>query len=214
MYSQSHNFDIGFAFGTPQGSFQQVLERNAYGIDASYTYQINPQIPIHVGVGMLYQNYGWKERNAQFVEGVPEVDVQVRTTNNLITPQLIMRLEPEINGFTPFLEATMGFNYLFTQSSITDDFSEDDIASTVNYDYTTSNYGVGAGAKLRLWEGFDDEGNFFGVHLLLKTKYMIGGEALYLREGDLVAVGNELEYNLSRSRTDLTTFNVGLVFNF
>jgi hypothetical protein len=43
---------------------------------------------------------------------------------------------------------------------------------------------------------------------------MLGGEALYLKEGDLIPNGNNLEYVVSQSRTDLTTFNVGLVFNF
>jgi len=213
-FAQPFNVDISFALGTPQGDFQQSLDRNSYGLDLAFTYQVGRDIPLHIGAGMVYQNYGWRERSAQFIDGVPEVDVNVRTTNNLITPQLLMRLEPRYGGFSPFVEGSIGFNYLYTESSIRDEYEDDEIASSVNYDYFTSNVGIGGGAKFLLWEGYDEDGDFWGIHLFLKTKYMLGGEALYLREGDLVANGNDLELNLSRSRTDLTTFNVGVVFNF
>ncbi|MCR9131522.1 MAG: porin family protein [bacterium] len=212
--AQPFNFDISFAMGTPQGAFQQSLERDSYGVDFAFTYQIGRDIPIHIGAGMMYQNYGWRERETQFIDGVPEVDVNVRTTNNMITPQLIMRIEPNLGSFSPFIEGSVGFNYLYTQSSITDLYDDEEIASTVNYDYFTSNSGIGAGAKFRLWEGFNDDGDFVGLHLILKTKYMLGGEALYLKEGDLIPNGNNLDYVVSQSRTDLTTFNIGLVFNF
>ncbi len=211
---QDFNFDISFAIGSPQGDFAQSLDRDAYGLDAAFTYKVGREIPLHLGVGIMYQNYGWRERETQFVEGVPEVDVNVRTTNNLITPQFIMRLEPRLGGFSPFIEGSIGFNYLYTQSSIRDEYEDEEIASSINYDYFTSNYGIGGGAKFRLWEGYDEDGDFWGVHLFIKTKYMLGGEAQYLKEGDLIARGNDLEYIISRSRTDLTTFNIGVLFNF
>lgn len=213
-YGQPFTFDVSFAVGSPQGSFQQVLDRDAYGIDMGVTYQLGKHSPVHIGAGFLYQNYGWKERQTQFVEDVPEVDVTVRTTNNLITPHFILRLEPDLGFFSPFLESTIGFNYLFTESSIVDKWDEDRIASTVNYDYFTSNMGIGGGIKFRVWEGFDGDGDFYRVHLIVKSHYMLGGEALYLTEGDLIPNGNTIEYTVRRSRTDLTTFNVGISLSF
>lgn len=214
ILAQPFNMELSFAVGSPQGDFRNSLDRESYGADLSFTYQIGRQSPIHIGAGLLYQNYGWRERNSTFLTDIPEVAVNVRTTNNLINPHLILRVQPELGGFSPFVEGTWGLNYLFTESSIHDEWDDDEIASSVNYDYTTSNIGIGGGAKIRLWEGYDAEGDFVGVHLLLKSRYMLGGEALYLKEGDLVNKGNSLEYNLSRSRTDLTTFNVGVVFSF
>jgi len=214
LQAQPFNFDISIAVGTPQGDFGQSLDRNSYGADFAFTYQVGREIPLHVGVGMMYQNYGWREREAQFVDGVPEVDVNVRTTNNLISPQFIMRLEPKIGGFSPFVEGSIGFNYLYTESSIRDTYEHEEIASTVNYDFYTSNMGIGGGAKFLLWEGFDEDGDFWGIHLIVKTKFMLGGEAMYLKEGDLIPRGNGLDYIVTRSRTDLTTFNIGVVFNF
>ncbi len=211
--AQGFNFDIGFALGTPQGSFHQSLERNAYGLDMSATYQI-PRSPIHFGIGGVYQNFGWDERTEFFSPDIQEVRVKVRTTNNMFTPHLIMRFEPEYGVIKPFVEGLVGFNYLYTQSSVVDGWDDDELASTVNHDYYTPSYGIGGGMKFRLYEGYDEDGDFIGFSIIVKAKYMLGGEADYLKEGDLIRTRRGLDYNLSRSRTDLTTFNVGFVFNF
>ncbi|MFV1883176.1 MAG: hypothetical protein ACMZ7B_01605 [Balneola sp.] len=211
--AQGFNFDIGFALGTPQGSFQQSLDRNAYGLDMAATYQI-PNSPIHFGIGGVYQNFGWQERSEFFSPDIQEVRVRVRTTNNMFTPHLLMRFEPQYGIIKPFVEGMVGFNYLYTESSVLDDWDEGELASSVNHDYYTPSYGVGGGVKFKLYEGFDDDGDFFGISLIVKTKYMLGGEADYLKEGDLIRTRRGVDYNVSRSRTDLTTFNVGFVFNF
>ncbi len=211
--SQGFNFDIGFAMGTPQGSFQQSLDRNSYGIDGSITYQI-PYTPIHFGIGGVYQNFGWSERSEYFSPDIQEVRVKVRTTNNMFTPHLIMRFEPDYGLIKPFVEGLVGFNYLYTESSVVDDWDEHELASTVNFDYYTPSYGIGGGLKFKLYEGYDDDGDYVGFSLVVKAKHMLGGEADYLKEGDLIRSRRGIDYNISRSRTDLTTFNLGFVFNF
>ena len=212
LNGQDYNIDLSFALGSPQGSFAQTLERDSYGIDASFTTKV-PKMPIHIGAGFIYQNFGWTERNEYFNSNIPEVDVRVRTTNNMITPHLLLRLEPDFGFMSPFLEGSVGFNYLYTHSSVINDWDEE-LSGTVNYDYLTSNFGMGGGMKFRLYEGFDDEGEYLGVALVLRARRMIGGEALYMREGDLVSTSGGLEYNLNKSRTDLTTFNIGFMLNF
>ncbi len=211
--AQDFNFDIGFALGTPMGSFQQSLDRNSYGVDMGATYQI-PNTPIHLGGGLVYQNYGWTERSEYFSPDIQEVKLRVRTTNNMVTPHFLMRIEPDMGAVSPFVEGILGFNYLYTESSVLDDWAEDEIASSVNYDSYTSSYGIGGGMKFKLYEGYDEDGDFFGVSVVVKAKYMLGGEANYLKEGGLTRSRRGLNYDVSRSRTDLTTFNVGFVFNF
>jgi len=213
LSGQEFNFDIGFALGTPNGSFQQSLERNSYGLDIGATYQIGNS-PIHLGGGLVYQNYGWRERSEYFSPNIQEVELRVRTTNNMVTPHFLLRIEPNIGMISPFLEGMFGFNYLYTESSVLDDWAEEEIASSVNYDSYASSLGVGGGLKFKLYEGFDDDGDFIGVSMIVKAKYMLGGEADYLKEGGLTRTRRGLEYDISRSRTDLTTFNVGVVLSF
>ena len=211
--AQDFNFDFGFALGTPQGSFLQSLERNSYGVDLAATYRV-PYTPVHLGFGMVYQNFGWSERDEFFSPNIQEVLVRVRTTNNMITPHFLVRFEPRMGAISPFVEGLVGFNYLYTQSSVLDDWGNEEIATSVNYDSFTYSHGIGGGIKFNLYEGFDGDGDFFGVALIVKAKYMLGGEADYLREGDLVRTRRGMDYSINRSRTDLNTFNVGFVFNF
>lgn len=211
--AQAFNFDVGLALGSPMGSFQQSLDRNSYGLDMGATYQI-PNSPIHIGGGLVYQNYGWTERSEYFSPDIQEVKLRVRTTNNMVTPHFLMRIEPNMGVISPFVEGIIGFNYLYTESSVLDDWAEEEIASSVNYDSYTSSSGIGGGVKVRLYEGYDEDGDFFGISLIVKAKYMLGGEADYLKEGGLSRTRRGLNYDVSRSRTDLTTFNVGFVFNF
>lgn len=213
LSAQAYNLDIGFALGTPNGSFRQSLDRNSYGIDIAATYQI-ANSPIHLGGGLVYQNYGWRERSEYLSPNIQEIKLRIRTTNNMVTPHLLMRIEPEIGMISPFLEGMIGFNYLYTESSALDDWDDEEIASSVNYDSYTSSYGIGGGMKFRLYEGYDDDGDFIGVSLIVKAKYMLGGEADYLKEGGLIRTRRGLSYDISNSRTDLTTFNVGFVLTF
>ncbi|GAB5409882.1 MAG: hypothetical protein BalsKO_22470 [Balneolaceae bacterium] len=211
--AQAFNFDIGFALGSPMGGFQQSLDRNSYGVDMGATYQI-PNTPIHFGGGLIYQNFGWTERSEYFSPAIQEVKLRVRTTNNMVTPHFLLRIEPDLGAISPFVEGIIGFNYLYTESSVLDDWAEEEIASSVNYDSFTPSSGVGGGMKFKLYEGYNGDGDFFGMSLILKAKYMLGGEANYLKEGGLIRNRRGVSYDITRSRTDLTTFNVGVVFSF
>lgn len=207
------NIELSFAYGEPKGGFEQTLDRDAYGFDVAFTYQLAAS-PIHFGMGMTYQNYGWRERSEYFSPNIQEVLVRVRTTNNIFIPHLIARIEPDLGFMSPFVEGTLGVNYLYTESRIVDDWDDQDIASTVNHDYLTTNTGVGGGVKFRLYDGTDSDGDPFKLSLIIKSRFMLGGEADYLREGDLQRNRRGLVYNLNRSRTDLRTFNVGFVLSF
>ncbi len=210
--AQPFNLDLNFAVGTPQGSFANVLDRNSYGLDVAFTFQL-PYSPIYLGGGIGYQNYGWKERTT-FLEDVPEIDLTVRTTNNIVTPYLLARIESPTGIMRPFIEGSVGFNYLYTETSLVDEYDDEDIASDVNHDHVTTNTGLGGGFKIKLYEGFDSDGDFIGVSLMMKAKYMLGGNASYLKEGDLTRNGNYVDLNIRESRTDLATFNIGVAFNF
>ncbi len=212
LAAQPFQFDINLGMGLPQGDFKDELDRNSFGADLAFTYQI-PFTAIHIGAGVGYQNYGWRERYTN-LNDVPEVDLKVRTTNNILTPHALVRVEAPYGFARPFIEGSIGLNYLYTESSLVDDWDGEDIASQVNYDHFTTNTGIGGGMKIKLYEGFDEDGDFFGVSLMLKAKYMLGGDARYLREGDLSRDGRNLNFNVRQSRTDLTTFNIGVSLNF
>lgn len=210
--AQPFNMDLNFAIGTPQGGFAQEIDRNSFGLDLAFTYQV-PYTVLHLGAGLGYQNYGWKQRSTN-LQDIPEIDLTVRTTNNIVTPYVLARIEAPYGAMKPFIEGSMGFNYLYTETSLVDDHYEEEIASDVNHDHITTNVGFGGGIKVDLYQGFNSDGDFYGLSLVIKAKYMLGGNASYLREGDLTSNGNFLDLNIRESRTDLVTFNIGVAFNF
>lgn len=210
--AQPFNVDLNLSVGAPQGRFAEELDRNSLGLDIIFSYQV-PYTPVHIGAGIGYQNYGWEQRST-YLEEIPEIDLTVRTTNNIVTPHLLARIEAPYGFMRPFIEGSMGFNYLYTETSLIDDYDEEEIASNVNYDYITTNVGLGGGLKINLYQGFNENGHFQRISLVMKAKYMLGGNASYLREGDLVRNGNFVDLNIRESRTDLATFNIGVAFNF
>lgn len=213
IYAQGYNLDVNFAVGTPEGAFAESIDRELYGLDLGFTYAVY-DTPLQLGVGLLYQNYGWNERTEPFSSRIDEVDVRVRTTNDIVNPHLIARLEPEFGHVKPFVEGYAGFNYLYTKSSVIDDFTDEEIASSINQDNLAMSYGMGGGIKIKLTDMLDDNGSAIGISLLLKGKVLKGGIAEYLTRGDLRASDGRFDYNLNRSTTNLTTFNIGVVFSF
>ena len=117
----------------------------------------------------------------------------------------------------------IGFQVLWTDTEIEDpedyDDEDDDIASNTHLSDWTSSFGLGGGLKIKLTEfetnefGDDDDPTFFNssLYLDLKVRYIFGGDAEYLREGDIEqGANNEVILNTSHSETDYMTFHIGL----
>jgi hypothetical protein len=213
IQAQYSVIEASFIYGMPQGDFQQSLNRETYGFDASYLYNID-YTPIQIGVGLNFHNYGWQTRREFFSPNIQEVQVKVRTTNNMANPHFIARIAPELGPVSPFVEGTIGFNYLYTQSSVLEEWEGEEIATTINHDFVTGSAGIGGGIRFSLYDGYDDDGDRFRVNLVMKGRLLIGGEADYLREGDLLRTRRGLQYSLNRSRTDMTTYSIGFSINF
>ena len=212
-YAQPYNIDFSFTLGMPKGDFSNSLDRNAFGVDLAFMYQINAELPLHFGIGLIYQTYGYKEGDAAFLGRFGEDDLDVETRNNFSIPQILMRIEPSFYRLSPFLEGSIGVNYIFTDSSISGSYDNDESTYEVNYKDFTTSFGIGAGAKYLIWEKLNENNVYIGFELFIKMKHFLGGEAKYLKEGDMKALSDDVEYIISKSRTDLTTFNIGVVLN-
>ena len=122
----------------------------------------------------------------------------------------------------PYAEALLGFQVLWTDTKIEDqepDNQEDDIASNTHISDWTSSLGVGGGVRIRLTDfdtdTIDQDADISFLHstlyLDLKVRYIFGGEADYLKEGNIMqGPNNEIILNKSHSETDYMTFHIGL----
>lgn len=202
----------------PQGQFADRLDGIGYGVSGDLLFHI-PNTPVGIGVEGTFVIYGRETIRERFGSGaLGRVEVDVETTNNIALGHLLLRLQPPIGAFRPYADALVGVNYLFTESRIGDvDFGDDqDIASSTNFDDAAFSYGLGGGVMARVFSGTsEDTGRPYGVFIDARLRYLRGGKAEYLREGDIEADADGTPiYNTTRSSTDLLLPQLGVTFRF
>ncbi|MDZ7356098.1 MAG: hypothetical protein ONB33_00715, partial [candidate division KSB1 bacterium] len=76
-------------------------------------------------------------------------------------------------------------------------------------------YGGGAGIMFRVYQGRKNDSNgIYSIYIDLVMHYLIGGEATYLKQGDIRREFNEVTYSPSKSTTDLLRVGLGVSFAF
>ena len=137
-----------------------------------------------VGLEFEFMNYGTKRRREPFSTTIPDVTVEVETTNNFALGHLLARLQPNSGSIRPYVEGAVGFHHLFTNTTIKNQEGEgEEIASSTNLDDTA--FSIDGGVMMRVWEKKPDdeeEENPLAEALIdLRLRYLSGGDAQYLR---------------------------------
>ncbi|MBN1998991.1 hypothetical protein JW935_15640, partial [candidate division KSB1 bacterium] len=94
------------------------------------------------------------------------------------------------------------------------DDDDDEIASNKNYEDTAMSYGGGGGLLFRVWENTSSDSPPATVFIDIGVRYILGGEATYLKEGDIHRTKTKVTYTPSESTTDLLLINIGVSFSF
>lgn len=90
---------------------------------------------------------------------------------------------------------------------------DDEVARKTNDDDFATYWGGGGGLLIPLVTA-DRAENRRGVFLDLKATYQRGAEAEFLTEGDITIVGDVPVFNPSQSRTDMASYQLGVVVTF
>ena len=72
-------------------------------------------------------------------------------------------------------------------------------------------YGMGGGLMVRLYHR---EKGAFAIFIDSGIRYLKGGKAEYLSEGDILRTDGMAMYNVNYSNTDLLTAHIGVAFSF
>lgn len=209
---------VNFLMGFPQDEFSENIDNPGFGLSGHFGYQI-PQTPISLGASLGFLIYGNESRREPLSPNIPDIEVTVETTNNILTGHLLMRIQPTSSHAVvkPYLEGLFGFNYLWTETRLKDsdwDDDDDDISSK-NYDDAALSYGGGAGLMFRVYQGKKENSEgVYAINIDLGMRYLFGGEATYLKKGDIKRENNQVIYSPSQSTTDLLHAAVGVTFNF
>ncbi len=205
--------------GFPQGEFSDNVDNIGFGLGGFFG--VAPSSgPIIVGAEFGFLIYGNESRKEPFSTTIPDVTVDVETSNNIVLGHLFLRLQSPVGKVRPYVEGLVGFNYLFTRTTIKNEsLTDDEIASSTNFDDVTMSYGTGGGVMIRVYDGRNKrraEGRkqIDGVLIDFRIRYFSGGEAEYLKEGSIRRPNSQVEYDVEKSRTDLLTFQLGVVLSF
>lgn len=202
----------------PQGQFADRLDGIGYGLSGNLVLHI-PNTPVGLGIEGTFVTYGRETIRERFGSGaLGRVEVDVETTNNILLGHLLLRLQSPSGALRPYADALVGVNYLFTESRIADvDFGDDrDIASSTNFDDAAFSYGLGGGVMAQVFSGRSGEtGRPYGVFIDARVRYLLGGKADYLQEGDIGADSNgDPIYTVTQSSTDLLLPQLGMTIRF
>ena len=198
-----------FTIALPQGEFDEKVENNGFGFTGQALFSV-PGSPVAIGGSFGGVIYGSETRREPFSTTIPDVTVDVETNNYILLGHLVLRIQPPTGSFRPYAEGVIGFNYLFTETTI--ESREEDIASDTNFDDGVFSYGGGGGIMFMVYEG--GGGRPVNVFVDLGARYLKGGKAQYLREGSIRREDGRVLYDIEESKTDLLAIQIGATVQF
>lgn len=200
---------LRFVVGDPAGTFGDIVDNEAFGIELTYGLKAAPRWVLGVGADAMIYGSQSREYTLPLVD-----DFEVETDNNLADLFLYAQFRPLDGAIQPYVEGRAGLTYLWTQSSLDDDdWFDEEIAEQTNQDDLTTFLGAGAGVMFRLSRGNKAEGKP-GVLLDAKVNRTWGGRAEYLTEGDIEIVDEQPVFAVNESEIDLVTYQLGVTLTF
>ena len=207
--------DVHFIVGLPQGDVDRHVDDVGFGLAAFGGLGIYDS-PLVVGLEIAGMIYGHERRNEPFSTTIPDVTVDVETSNNIVMGHFVLRLQPRTGTMRPYVDGLFGGKYLFTQTQIENERWTDQqpIATSTNFDDSAFSYGLGGGVNVLLYEGMvgADEGErrHMSFNLNVGARYLFGSEAEYLKEGSIRRENGEVSFDVDRSRTDMLVPQLGV----
>ncbi len=208
---------INFSVGAPQGEFSEHLDNPGFGGTVFGGLGFD-RLPLVVGAEFSYLIYGFERRTEPFSTTIPDVRVDVETSNNIATGHLLLRLQPPSGAVRPYVDGLLGFNYLFTETTIENrrfDRDYEPIAAATNHDDAALSYGFGGGLSIGLYRGQMGEMTRPGALALnLGFRYLRGANADYLKEGSIRRTDAGIRYEVERSATSMLVPQLGVTYRW
>jgi len=151
--------------------------------------------------------YGAERRTVPLSPTVPFVDVDVETTNGIVSAGLGPQVYLGTGPIRPFIYGTVGFSYFVTSTSVSGMYEDEPIASTTNHSDVRLAFTGGGGLSVRIRGGRNP------LSLDLSASYKHNGMTEYLANGAdnlLKLRGGEWKADPIRSEANLMTVRVGI----
>ncbi len=203
-------FQVGLdgVVAQPKGEFANNVD-NGYGINATGMFRLDPKgfISLRADIGGV--QYGREEFNIPFSPFTNRIALDLETTNNIAWGGIGGHLQIPDGWLRPYANASIAYTYFSTTSSLSGSDDDYEYASTINQQDGSRAWIFGGGVVIPFGSRYALGG------LNLGARYYYGGEATYLREGDIVDnPDGSVTLNPRRSKTDLVLWQLGVSFVF
>ncbi len=192
----------------PKGEFATQLDTEGFGANIGGLFRLDREGLFSIRADVGGMQYGSETFYVPYLPITGRVSLDVETTNNAywgsIGPQITVPAGP----IQPYVNAAVGILGLVTSTSVRGSDSEYEYASTNNSDDVTSAWIFGGGLYVPLGRG-----NSWKLHA--GARYFYGGEATYLKEGDIEDnPDGSITLYPRTSKTDQVTWQVGVAYTF
>ena len=161
----------------PVGEFQDHVNLGGGGGIGGVLY-LNDQGTAALRAEGNFVIYGSESSRAPLSPTVPFVDVDVRTTNSILSAGLGPQVYLGSGSFRPYIFGTVGFSYFVTETGVSGTNYDEEFASTTNFDDFNLALTGGGGLSIGLRE---DEVSSLSLDLSVSyqhnglTEYLTGG---------------------------------------
>jgi hypothetical protein len=207
-----------FMLVLPQGEFKEGMgNKIGYGFSVDLGYAF-PHFPIALGLEGGFAMYGSNTFSVP-LGNIKIITVDVTSENSIFLGHLFLRVQPHEGMFRPYFEGLLGLSVFNTSSSVKNQITHEEFASTNNSTDVAFSYGAGAGVAVKVFETREEKDNkTFQIFVDARLRYFYGGEAKYYRE-DAVYLDNadnvQFDKNKQRtSKTDMLTPHIGVMVRF
>ena len=193
---------VAAIYGAPIGEFENFVERG-WGLGIHGVLPLDPAGVIGLRADGGFLVYGHERQRTCLSRTIGcRILVDVNTTNSIVLAGIGPELSLPTGPIRPYANARAGLAYIATTSAVEGTRSDEDFASTTNFDDLVFSWGGGGGLAVAFSRR---------VGLDVGVVWLDNGRASYLREGDIVdEADGDIRLTPVRSDTDLVVFHVGL----
>lgn len=201
--------DIGLLGADPVGDLGRYVDAGG-GLQFAASLPLEGTRRLRLRGDLGFVVYGYESRRVCLSAPVGcRIELDLNTTNGIffggVGPELLLATGP----VEPYLNASFGFSYFATTSSLDSSWGSEDFASTTNFDDIVMAWRAGGGVRVRV------SGGRHPVHVDLGVERHENGLADFLTEGDIEDhPDGSITLYPTRSEANLVAFRVGASIGF
>ncbi|MBW3660880.1 MAG: hypothetical protein KY397_04525 [Gemmatimonadetes bacterium] len=215
-----HEGTAGLAISIPHGELDENTD-TGFGFTGEYAYAPTANRAFGFGGTVSFLTYGSTERRVPLSTTIPDIRVDVETSNNMAFLQGMLQLKAPTGGVKPYGNVTGGLAWFSTTTTLRDTRFDREVITDTNQSDGTWVVGAGGGLQVHVWTGQTSPsvGNEpprppARAYVDVGARYLRGGEVEYLKEGPIFTREGQARIEPVLSDIELTQVLLGVTVEF